>query len=131
MPSRETIDLSAQDEDYYYDTIDDLDESGEVEPSDPAEARKRRAAIAHGYERERYVGHPIKLHNDDWGVVVPPSEDGDEIVEGERLSVQNVCLNGKSWPVTTRAIFVEDGYAFCTVEKQTRSARSKRSGRSR
>ena len=119
--------LTRRAEDYYFDKIDELDESPLGAPSDPDEARERRQAISHGRDKGRFIGHPILLHDSEWGVVIPPEEGGDEVVEGERLEVQNVAWNGKTWPVTANPIFVEDGYAICRDERQKRrSAKSRR-----
>lgn len=119
--------LTRRAEDYYFDKIDELDQSPMDVPSDPDEARGRRQAISHGRGEGRFIGYPIMLHDSEWGVVIPPEEGGDEVVEGERLEVQNVAWSGKTWPVTANPIFVEDGYAFCRDEKQKRrSAKSRR-----
>ena len=122
-----TVRLTHRDEDYYYDRMDELDEDPLTPPSDPTEAKDRKRAIAHGREKGRFIGHPLILHDGEWGVVIPPEEGGDEVVEGERLEVQNVAWNGKTWPVVAEPIFVEDGYAFCRDERQKRrSAKSRR-----
>ena len=119
--------LTRRDEDYYYDKIDELDEFPLAPPSDPDEAKNRRRAMARGHEKGRFIGQPLVLHDGEWGVVIPPEEGGDEVVEGERLEVQNVASNGKTWPIVAEPIFVEDGYAFCRDERQKRrSAKSKR-----